>query len=331
MTTIEELSGPSERSLLLVHGRDFKPGRETYMDISMAALRAGIERDYPKQLDSFDALQKHIAWYADLSAEILQGQGKKYDADLDLGDRQNALNTLRQITARKRFGIRQYDQLPGKSAVGEFVADISAPILGAVGLAMPVISAVANDFGAYLNPKQNVRDKIRERVRVELCRLMDRGDRIFLVSHGTGSVVVYDVLWQLSHDPEYRDLYADKKVEAWATLGSPLGDRAVQKRLCGAKEKTDSRFPANVISWHNLSAEDDYTCHDQDLADDYKAMLKQRQVSAVHDYRIFNLAVRYGKSNPHSSVGYYIHPRMSKILADWLQSGSISNTPKYTF
>ncbi len=331
MPTLEELSGPSERSMLLVHGRDFKPGREPYMDISMAALRAGIERDFPEQLDSFDALQKHIAWYADLSAEILQGQGKKYDAELDLGDRQNALRALRQVTPRKRFGIRQYDRLPGKSAVGEFVADISAPILDAVGLAMPVLGTVAKDFEAYLDPEREVGDKMRERVRAELCKLMDRGDRIFLVSHGTGSVVVYDVLWQLSHDPEHRDRYADKKVEAWVTLGSPLGDRAVQKRLCGAKEKTDSRFPANVISWHNLSAEDDYTCHDQDLADDFKAMLRQRQVSAVHDYTIFNLAVRYGRSNPHSSVGYYIHPRMSKILADWLQSASISDAPKYTF
>ena len=30
------------------------------------------------------------------------------------------------------------------------------------------------------------------------------------------------------------------------------------------------------------------------------------------------LAVRYGKSNPHSSVGYYVHPRLAKILSDWI-------------
>ena len=60
-------------------------------------------------------------------------------------------------------------------------------------------------------------------------------------------------------------------------------------------------------------------------------MLKQRQVSAVHDYRIFNLAVRYGKSNPHSSIGYYIHPRLSKIMADWLQLSDAAAGFKYTF
>jgi len=331
MMTLDELSGPSNRSLLLVHGRDFKPGRDAYMDISMAALRAGIERDYPTQADSFDALQKHIAWYGDLSADILLGHGKTYDQDLDIGDRHNALTALRQITPRKRFGIRQYDQLPGKSAIAEFVADVSAPILGAVGLAMPVIGSIAKDFGAYLNARSDVRDKVRQRVRVELCKLMDRGDRIMLITHGTGSVIAYDVMWQLSHDPEYKVQYGDKKVETWVTVGSPLGDRNIQKRLCGAKEKAASRFPANVISWHNLAAEDDYCCHDSSLADDFKQMLKQRQVSAVHDYRMFNLAVRYGKSNPHSSVGYYIHPRTSKILADWLQSVGVASTPKYTF
>lgn len=329
--TLDELSGPSNRSLLLVHGRDFKPGRELYMDVSMAALRAGLERDYPAQLESFDVLQKHIAWYGDLSAEILLGRGKTYDGDLDIGDRRNALNTLRQITPRKRFGIRLYDKLPGKSAIPEFVADVSAPVLGAIGMTMPLLSSVARDFAAYLDPKSDFADKVRERVRTELCELMDRDDRIMLITHGTGSVVAYDVLWQLSHDPELKEQYGEKKVELWLTLGSPLGDRNVRKRLCGAKEKSENRFPTNVISWHNVAAEDDYTCHDNTLADDYKKMLKQRLVSAVHDYCVFNLTVRYGKSNPHSSVGYYIHPRTSKILADWMQSSDMKVAPKYTF
>lgn len=331
MMTLNELSGPSHRSLLLVHGRDFKPGPEAYMDVSLAALRAGLERDYPDQVGAFDHVRKEIAWYGDLNAELLLGRGKKYDADLDLGDRRNALNRLREIAPRKRFGIRQYDQLPGKSAIGEFIADISSPVLGAVGLSMPVICSVAKDFGEYLKPKSHFGGKVRDRVRAALCELMERGDRIMLVTHGTGSVVAYDVLWELSHHPDYKQQFGDKKVESWLTLGSPLGDRAVQKRLCGAKEKTDSRFPSNVISWHNVAAEDDYCCHDNTLADDFKIMLKQRQVSAVHDYRIFNLAVRYGKSNPHSSVGYYIHPRLSKILADWLQLSDAAAGFKYTF
>jgi len=318
MMTLNELSGPSNRSLLLVHGRDFKPGCDNYMDLSTTALRAGVERDYPQQLDGFDAVRKHIAWYGDLSEEILRDHGKKYDVELDIGDRRNALHALRQIKERKRFGVGQYDRLPGKSAIPEFIADVAAPVLGSVGLAMPLLGTVAADFAAYFNTQLDFATKVRERVRAELCGIMDRGDRILLITHGTGSVIAYDVLWQISQDPDLKERYGDKKIESWLTLGSPLGDRNVRKRLFGAKEKTDSRFPANVISWHNVAAEDDYTCHDDTLADDYKNMLKQRLVSAVNDYRVFNLAVRYGTSNPHSSVGYYIHPRTTKIIADWL-------------
>jgi hypothetical protein len=132
-------------------------------------------------------------------------------------------------------------------------------------------------------------------------------------------VVAYDVLWQLSHDPDLKKIYGAKKIEMWITLGAPLGDSRVKKRLLGAQAKPPSKYPTNVICWHNVSAEDDYTCHDNTLADDYRPMMQRRLVSAVHDHKIYNLAVRYGKSNPHSSVGYYVHPRVSKILSNWLR------------
>jgi hypothetical protein len=305
------------RSILLIHGRDFKPAAATYLELAATAMRAGLERDFPNCVECFDRLSIDLAWYGDMNADVLQRKGKTYDESLDVGDRQNALRALRAITPRKKFGIRVYDKLPGKSALPEFFMDVSAPLLGAVGFRMPVLGKIAKDFAAYLNDVEFA-EEARRRLREKLCALMDRGDRIMLVTHGTGSVIAYDVLWELSNDTEtYKD-YGEHKVDQWVTLGSPLGDRTLQKRLLGAKERDENRFPSNVISWHNLAAEDDYSCHDTTLADDFKKMMVQKRVSAVHDYRIFNLAVRYGKSNPHSSIGYYIHPRLAKILSDWL-------------
>ena len=305
------------RSILLIHGRDFKPAAATYLELATTAMRAGLERDFPNCVECFDRLSIDLAWYGDMNADVLQRKGKTYDESLDVGDRQNALRALRAITPRKKFGIRVYDKLPGKSALPEFFMDVSAPLLGAVGFRMPVLGKIAKDFAAYLNDVEFA-EEARRRLREKLCALMDRGDRIMLVTHGTGSVIAYDVLWELSNDTEtYKD-YGEHKVDQWVTLGSPLGDRTLQKRLLGAKERDENRFPSNVISWHNLAAEDDYSCHDTTLADDFKKMMVQKRVSAVHDYRIFNLAVRYGKSNPHSSIGYYIHPRLAKILSDWL-------------
>ena len=309
------------RSVLFVHGRDFKPSREELLSISLSAVRAGLERDYPDCVPAFDGLHCDIAYYGDLSNELLAAQGRHYDADLDMGDRQNALRQLQEIPARKRFGIRQYDRLPGKSAVPEFCADFIYPVLGLFGLALPIMNRMSRDFGDYLKRKSAYSAQVRERVRASLCEMLDRGDQILLLTHGTGCAVAYDVLWSLSNDPELKDRYGSRKLDLWVTLGAPLGDRQVRKRLVGARRNAVTSFPTNIISWHNISAEDDYTCHDKTLADDFKKMMSQRLCSAVTDYRVYNHAVRYGRSNPHSSVGYYIHPRLSKIIADWIRPG----------
>lgn len=310
------MSECDKRSMLLIHGRDFKPAAEKYLEIAVTAMRLGLERDYPDCAPLFDGMNKELAWYGDLNAEVLTAAGKTYDEELDIGDRCNALNKLKEITPRKKFGIRLYDQLPGKSALPEFFMDVGAAVAGAVGMRMPMIGRLAKDFAAYLDD-QAFAEEARRRLREKICQMMDRGDKIMLITHGTGSVIAYDVLWELSNDTATYPEYGEHKVDHWLTLGSPLGDSVVQKRLLGAGERDDNRFPSNVISWHNLAAEDDYSCHDNTLADDFKKMMVQKRVSAVHDYRIFNLAVRYGKSNPHSSVGYYIHPRLTKIIADW--------------
>ena len=321
------MSTTTNRSILLVHGRDFKPPADVLMDISLAAIRAGIERDYPDCIDAFDNLSKDIAYYGDLTNEYLEAQGKQYDPVLDEGDRKNALAALSAIQQRKRFGIRQYDRLPGKSALREFIAGVFAPLLGAIGLTMPLIRAVSKDSAEYLAGTSGYADKVRQRVREKLCEHLERSEEVLLLTHGLGCLVAYDVLWELSHDPELCDAIGEKKVHTWVTLGAPLGDTHVRKYLKGAKEKDEARFPTNVITWYNVAAEDDYACHDNTLADDFKKMLHKRLVSAVIDYGVYNFAVRYGKSNPHSSVGYYIHPRVSKILVDWISAG-VPGAPK---
>jgi hypothetical protein len=325
-----DVSGGGARSILLVHGRDFKPAEQPLFDLSLAALRHGIQRDYVDHADAYDMMVKEFAYYGDLTNALLEACGKQYDEQLDLGDRNNALANLKAVPVRKRFGIRQYDRLPGKSALREFAADIAAPVLGAIGLTMPLIRCVSNDCAVYLSGKTDYAQRVRERVRKKLCKMLNRGDQVMLISHGLGCIAAYEVLWQLSHDPEFKEQCGGAKVDTWLTLGAPLGDTHIRKRLLGAKHAIGERFPTNVITWHNVAAEDDYACHDNTLADDFKKMMAQRVVSAVHDHHVYNLAVRYGKSNPHSSVGYYIHPRVAKIVVDWMLASHVQEAPKYT-
>lgn len=317
--------GEQERTLIFVHGRDFKPSADELLDLNVSAIAAGIERDCAEMLDAFYALDKRLAYYGDIGNGYLRATGKHYDEALDISDRRQALQELRSLQKTKHFGVRRYDRLPGKSAMREFAADFAGSMLGSIGLAGPLIGTLACDINEYWNTKSNFGARIRERVRTAILGALDDDRKIMLVSHGTGSVVSYDVLWQLSNDPEYQPSAGSRKIDQWLTLGAPLGDSTVRKRIFGAKSKGRARYPANILAWRNVSAEDDYVSHDSTLSDDYAAMLRLRLVSSIRDYRIYNHAVRYGKSNPHSSLGYLIHPRVSKIIADWMRlSGPVS-------
>jgi hypothetical protein len=325
------ISGSSDRTLLFVHGRDFKPAANELLDICIASVKAGIKRDYPDCLDKFLAVDKQIAYYGDLSNEFLTSQGRRYDVELDVGDRQNLLHALAAIDKRKNFGVHRYDRVPGKTALAEFAAGVVAPVLDKLGMSKALIAKVCVDLGEYWNEQNDFGDKLRDRVRGAIVSALKSDKHVMLITHGTGCVIAYDILWELSHEEKYAVEFSGHKIDAWLTLGAPLGDSMIRRRLLGAKNKGLEKYPNNVVSWYNVSAEDDYLCHDNTLADDFKEMLSRKMVSFIKDYRIYNLSVRYGKSNPHSSIGYLIHPRVAQIVATWLdqnpaESIAISNS-----
>jgi hypothetical protein len=308
------------RSILIVHGGDFKPPEEVYMDEASTALREAVQRDYPDHVESFGAIGIELAYYGDLGNAYLRSVGRHYDEQLDIGDRRNALESLRKIPQRKKFGLQYYDKLRGKSAIPEAIADVASPLFGVLGLTTVLASLVAKDFALYLRGSKDFTEQVRGRVRDKLTELLRRGDKVLLMSHGTGCAVAYDVLWQLSHDERFRDEFSDSKIEVFVTLGSPISDNMVRRRLLGAGRRSIERFPTNIITWENVSAEDDYLCHDKTVADDLKAMMREHVISSINDYRVYNHAMRYGKSNPHCSLGYFIHPRVAKIIVDWIEA-----------
>ena len=312
----------SRRSILFVHGSDFKPPAEVFLDEASTALRSGVERDFPDNVELLESVDLELAYYGDLGNELLRAHGKHYDEQLDIGDRRNALETLRKIPQRKRFGLRQYDSLRGKSAIPEAIADVASPLLGTLGLMMPLVSMVAKDFAIYLRGNTEFTEQVRERVRSKLCDMLNRGDQLLLMTHGTGCFIAYDVLWQLSHDERFNADYSGAKVDLWMTLGSPISDDKLRKRLLGARRSGKARYPTNVITWQNISAEDDYVCHDKTVANDLKKMMREHVISSINDHRIYNHTMRYGKSNPHCSLGYFIHPRVAKIVVEWMQASN---------
>ncbi len=295
------------KRIIMLHGRGRKPGADALQHLWLQALEAGLQRDQPELLETFRSVRCEMIYFADAVQEF---DRTSYDIELDLANRRQALERLQQLDKPRQFRRRNYEGLPGKSAVKEFVMDFSAVAgLGAaaVGRALPELKFYWRD--------QPFSRGVQQQLQHELHNGLGEGQDILLLSHCMGSVIAYDVLWQLGHQQG-----VEGRVSCWVTLGSPLGSRYVQSKLAGSGEAGPRRYPVNVIDWHNLAAEDDYVCHDKTVADDFAGMLQQRLIGGISDYTVYNLAVRYGRSNPHSSLGYLIHPRMTRCLAEWLQA-----------
>ncbi len=328
MSDIIHISGGSGRALVFVHGRGCKPVAGTCMDVWMEALAAGIESDYPDELEALAETGRFVAYYGDIATAFLQELGDTYDEQIDVTDLRNAVHELKSIDRKKGFGVNRYDRLPGKSAYREFAVSVFSPLVKSIGLGKKLVSGRHKDLGEYWREGSRFHDEVLTRVRETLKAALNEYDRVVVLSHGTGSIITYDALWQLSHDEDHADPAADLKIDQWITMGAPLGDSLVQKHLLGYGKSGRERYPTNVLTWHNVSAEDDYMSHDNTVSDDFKAMLTQRQISSIRDYRIYNMAVRYGKSNPHNVVGYLVHPRVSTLVAEWLRQTDGRSLPK---
>ncbi len=309
------------KHIILIHGRHFKPEQQQFEAIWLAALRHGIARDYDKEkVKLWDDTQKTMVYFGDLSNEFLSDIEKEYNEEADVADRQKVLDALKRYD-RSAFEGRQgkanYEKLPGKSSRMEFLADTLAEPLAIFGLTERLLSSGFPDLLEYWNRDTAFGSNVRWRLTVPLAQALREEQEVLLLAHSLGTQISYDVLWKFSHYGEYQDL-RQQKVSLWVTLGCPLGNNTFKKNLKGADADGRRKYPHNIRRWVNIAAEDDYISHDETVADDYRRMKKWGLVDSIVDHRVYNLAVRKGTSNPHHSVGYLIHPTVSRIVADWL-------------
>jgi len=302
----------SRQTLILIHGRSARLSTAALLSQWRTALERGLERDYP-QGPELNQVRVQQVYYGDLLEQVRDGGS--VSSAVELADRENALQKLVAMKSRKKFRRVNYEALPGKNRLKEFAADIGAPLSTVLGLGEKRIRKVMPELISYWDNVNGIRDEVQSRLRTLLIAALERDDRVMVLAHCLGSVVAYDTFWGLSQQP--RSL--TQRVDTWVTLGSPLADNYVRHRLAGGKSVSSTvSYPDIVNTWLNVAAEDDYVCHDETMANDFQVMLDSRLISRIQDYRIYNLTERYGRSNPHGALGYLIHPRMSKILSDWI-------------
>ncbi len=286
-------------------------------ELWIEALRAGLQRDLqsPSASVALDMANIRLVYYGDLSNAARSQSGQSYDEALDVADLNNTVEAMKGLNSSKKFRRAGYEALPGRSSLKEFLADIGAPILSTLRLTDKVIGRRMPEVAAYWENRDGFGSQIRARLMGEIRTAMDEDSDILVISHCLGTIAAYDAFWELSRG---QDAAPELKIDTWITLGSPLGDEFVKRHLAGASESGERRYPCNVLNWHNIAAEDDFTCHDETVANDFSPMLDEHLISRIRDFRIYNLALRYGRSNPHNALGYLIHPRVSKLVGDWL-------------
>ena len=310
----------SAKTILFIHGRDWKPGKDDLFELWKAALAHGIKRDYPEEKTAaLKNVHQELVYYGDLSNDFLKKRKEPPNFQEDLEDRRTTLEALKNH-GRADFTKEKYEDLPGRSSFAELLADTIGDVLGHLNLGRSLIYTVAPDMEHYWAEDREFGSPVRYKMMEPLKKALDQGE-VMVISHSLGSIVAYDTFWKFSRMGEYRDHYWNKKIDLWITLGSPLGDEFVKRSLKGARENGLCRFPGNVKRWVNVYAEDDYISHDGKAANDF-AEMEELMEEPLQDISIYNLAVRLQngtrKSNPHSSLGYLIHPEVAKTVADWL-------------
>jgi hypothetical protein len=168
------------------------------------------------------------------------------------------------------------------------------------------------DLLRYEHNKNGIADHVRRMLKVPLLAASGGQHPVLLIGHSMGSVIAYDALWELSHthgNPVSIDLLL--------TMGSPLGQRFMQRRMNGHDRSGADRYPHNIRRWKNLTAIGDLTAIDPWLANDFGEMLELGLVESIDDEEIFNFFRLNGELNVHAEYGYLSNEKTALTIAAW--------------
>lgn len=181
----------------------------------------------------------------------------------------------------------------------------------------PNMRATLNDTRRYFRNENGAAVQVRHLVADALLEAWRAHRRVLLMGHSLGSVIAFDVLWELSHR-----FSVPGRVDQFVTIGSPLGLSFVRRRLLGAGETGRRRYPANIRRWRNLSAVGELTALDRRMAVTWAAMLELGLVEEITDRLDLQTYFRGQEGlNVHKCYGYMVNPVLGGTVARWWREG----------
>jgi hypothetical protein len=168
------------------------------------------------------------------------------------------------------------------------------------------------DVHRYIHNSDGIADEVRSDLKRHLVAAGHAGRPVLVIGHSLGSVIAWDTLWELSRDPDSK-----AQADLFMTLGSPLGNRIIQRGIRGIHKQGAGRYPDNIRRWVNIVAIGELTALDRRMRNDYREMLSLGLVESIEDYDVFNHYRENGRLLVHSEYGYLVNRTTAGIIADW--------------
>jgi hypothetical protein len=289
--------------ILYVPGLLPKPQPRAHRDALFRCLLAGLRRydesvtlDIAANLHCFDV----VSWTYDF-----------YHEHRDIGLDTEAIEAVIAQEGATQADIAEAGGWRRRAARWIFTAADFLPFL---------IPHVANerlelhlrDLRRYQQNDNDIAEHTRQMLKIPLRAATETGRPVLLIGHSMGSVIAWDSLWQLSRQDDHA-----VEVDLLLTMGSPLGQRFVQRRLQGYHEAGEKSCPAGINRWVNLSAVGDLTAVDPILADDFAPMVQCGLVSSIEDRLLHNYFRLDGVLNVHAEYGYLVNAETARVVAEW--------------
>lgn len=322
----------SKKRVIMIHGLASKPPAADVHALWSKCLIENIRvdnRDLAAALRASPECLRHAYWADETPHHIHDDRGyvRKLGVQVD-----------KVIAARKRargaFHVGRGDQV--KAFIKSRGLDLVNVFSRALTIKDNVMKSYLEETRLYCED-QYIADRIRRPLEEELMSAWDDGCEVALLSHSMGTFISFDVLWRFSHRAvKPWSKYRNKRVQLFATMGSPLADSEIRKVLFanhhGGKGKR--MYPTNIDRWHNYACLGDVVSHEHDFDEDFfKEMRRLRILPSNPRHRAidysnlqnpFEVVTHSGnrkspKRNPHKSYGYLVQPRLGTWVADFLR------------
>jgi len=301
----------NKKHIIFVPGKNPKPPAEQHRDMLWRTLLEGLRRAEPdiathieQHKDNFHLVAWNYTYYQ-----------KSRDTAQDLPWIDALLN---------KHGPTQQDIREASSwllHLNRFLYNLADHLPWLIRWLPEPTRKTIEETNHYFENRNNIGYEIRNMLKNILRPILDNNESVLIIGHSLGSVIIYDTLWELSHNETHPG-----KVDFFS-LGSPLGLKFVQNKLQGKQYPEKNRFPDNIHHWINLSSVGDITAVDRHLTDDFADMLKYELVDSIEDHceGIYNFYRDDKGLNCHRSYGYLVNPAVGEVIAEWWRENTLSD------